>query len=124
MNELNQLQVFSAVVIAIFYVELKSKGDWVFVLLSLPSVCLLEKAQAGQVSPQIFALCFFASHCNRALTASASFSSALQASVLQIVNYLFRVYLLCTCYVACRYVFRLIKSTTQVSSHIFNSCFS
>lgn len=45
MNELNQLQVFSAEVIAIFYVKLKRKGDWVFVLLSLPSVCLLEKAQ-------------------------------------------------------------------------------
>lgn len=43
MNELNQLQVFSADVIAIFYVQLKRRGDWFFVLLSLPSVCLLEK---------------------------------------------------------------------------------
>lgn len=51
MNELNQLQVFSAGVIAIFYVELNRKRDFVFVLLSLPSVCLLEKAQEQDKFP-------------------------------------------------------------------------
>lgn len=45
MNVLNQSQLFSADVIAVFYVQIKRREDWAFVILSLPSVCLLEKVQ-------------------------------------------------------------------------------
>lgn len=124
MNELNQLQVFSAGVIVIFYVELNRKTDCFcppFTLFCMPAG---ESSRTGHVSPQILVLCFVANHCHRAPVTSASFSSALQASVLQIINYLFRVHLRCMCSVPCKYVFWLIKSLKQISSHIVQACFS